>query len=439
MDDQLKEFFLEAKSICLQASERVGVRDKLTNFLRHESVSAGEDQRHQVQMQRNITSQAKREVHGLQSQEKTAVRDRLHAYMRQVPVRESEPFIERASSTVASFFHAFVPRLALSAFVLFVLGGSAAYAAQGTLPGDALYPLKVNVYEPAVSRLAITAHAKASWDSDLALRRLEEAEQLAAQSALTDDALIEIERRFERHMDTARVNIEQLASDNAHRAATLGAELESSLQAHGTIIGMLDDDGSLDDGVSRLLVGVERAGSDIAEVTMQAEIRSGVSDDEQSLRDSAQRRMQHSLENVRKLRLHIEQDGSTNERSLERLGQAENLLMQASERLQQGSAAEALELSRSAIRVTHEGKLFFATDEAASSSVASSATSSSSSQSSSAASSQQSASVILPVIDDTDDDEEDDDDDLNLEVPELGDEELRQPETDADIDIKFPF
>ena len=435
MDDQLTQFFRIARSIGLDDAERAEMRNGLTKFLKQDFVSGRVDLRQQESMKKHVKRQATHEVHGLQSHEKTAVRDRLHAYMRQTPIREQEP-LERASVVLLSFFNSFLPRLALSAFVLFVLGGGAAYAAQGTLPGDALYPVKVNVYEPVVSWFAVTADAQAAWDSDLALRRLEEAEQLAAQSALTEDALTDIEKRFEKHVDTARATIEELADDDARMAAELGAELESHLQAHGTIIGMLDEDGDPENGVSRLLVNVEEAGSSIAVVRSRAETQTGIADDEETLRASVRRRMDHSLERVRMLRDNIEGINGASERSLERLNEAEHLLLQASERLEQGSASEALELSRSAIRVTHEGKLLFSVGEEASSS---GDASTGSGQSLETAASSAPAVITIP---EEDDDEETDDDDENADADdedENDEDRANELEIDADIDIDLPF
>lgn len=461
MNDQLRQFFLEAKKIGLADDEKTEMRGGLVNFLRHESVRTNKAERQKETMDGKKVTQAGRETHRLQSDEKAAMREQLRAHMQKVPVRESEPFFERSAETLLSFFHGWVPRLALSAFVLFVTGGSVAYAAQDTLPGDTLYPLKVGVYEPVVSWFALTADAQASWDVDRALRRLEEAEQLAARSALTHDTLTDIERRFAEHVNLAHEGIVHLADNDAQKALTLSAELESHLQAHGSIIQMLDDDGEEGNGVSRLLQGVAKAGEGIAVVRLQTEQKSLAVDDERSLRASAARRMNHSLQQVRKLQRDIASAGAGNPHSLEKLSEAESLLEQASERLQQGSAADALELSRSAIRITKEGKLFFSVgdddhdaQEASSSSLSSSAeTSSAVSRSSSSASSPGVEAKPIVVPDDNDEEGNDDEDADDQEEHDADDEggaardayeDIRNEvidalDADADIDIDLPF
>lgn len=409
----------------LDDAERADMRKGMELFLRARSVSAGSSDRQQSAMHAKNKVRAKREAHGLRPQEKIAMREQLLTHMKKIPVQESASFAERASEMLAMFLHGFVPRLALSAFVLFVLGGSAAYAAQSTLPGDTLYPIKVNVYEPVVSWFTVTADAQASWNADRALRRLEEAEQLAARSALTHDTLTEIERRFAEHVNHAHVSIAELADDDADTAATLSAELESNLQAHGSIIQLLDDDGDAENGVSRLLEQVESAGADIAVVRSRAEKNSLAVDDEQSVRAEALRRMNHSLQHVRKLRREIEGVGTSNAPSLDRLSQAESFLEQANVRLQQGSATDALEFSRNAIRMTEEGKLFFSTgddetpvtDEASSSSSQSPAQSSSSSSDSSEETNDPLTAV--PVDDDEDDGDDEDENEEAFELPDI--------------------
>ena len=68
--------------------------------------------------------------------------------------------------------------------VLLIGTGGAAYAAEGTLPGDLLYPVKVSVTEPVVTALTPSGSAQVSWQITIAKRRLKEAATLSSEGRL---------------------------------------------------------------------------------------------------------------------------------------------------------------------------------------------------------------------------------------------------------------
>lgn len=72
----------------------------------------------------------------------------------------------------------------ISSFILVITLGGVVSASHGSLPGSALYPLKVNIVEPISSFLTFSEVSKAEYESHLATVRLEEAETLAAHGQL---------------------------------------------------------------------------------------------------------------------------------------------------------------------------------------------------------------------------------------------------------------
>ncbi len=90
---------------------------------------------------------------------------------------------------------------ALAALVLVVLAGgsTAAYAARGSLPGQPLYALKTKVLEPVEVALAATPAAKAQVETQIATRRVAEAQALAAQGRLDATTTQELEVNFNEH------------------------------------------------------------------------------------------------------------------------------------------------------------------------------------------------------------------------------------------------
>lgn len=167
------------------------------------------------------------------------MRERLVAHMSISPAIVHSPY--------ARFFGALSPfaanlRKPVAALVLvtvIAVGGATTYAAEGSLPGDPLYPLKVKVIEPAQGLLAVTPEAKAAWHASVAATRLSEAAQLAAREKLTPEESAKSEERFSHSLQAARDSIDTLSQDNPQAAAKITAELTASLDEHQTALGAL--------------------------------------------------------------------------------------------------------------------------------------------------------------------------------------------------------
>ncbi|MDO8468642.1 MAG: hypothetical protein Q7S29_02685 [Candidatus Peribacter sp.] len=106
--------------------------------------------------------------------EKAIGRARLLSFMRANPIEE------RTFSLARMLFRPFTAALS-SAMALLLIGGGMAYAAEGSLPGDMLYPIKVHVMEPVISGLALTPARRTQWGIRTIERRLEEADALGRQ------------------------------------------------------------------------------------------------------------------------------------------------------------------------------------------------------------------------------------------------------------------
>ncbi len=85
----------------------------------------------------------------------------------------------------------------MAALIVMLAGGSVAFAAEDTLPGDKLYPIKISLTEPLRDTLAFSASAKAYLEELKIERRVKEAAQLAAKGQLTDAINQQIQKRIE--------------------------------------------------------------------------------------------------------------------------------------------------------------------------------------------------------------------------------------------------
>lgn len=149
-----------------------------------------------------------------------------------------------------------------------VLGGAGgvSLAAEDSVPGDAMYALKVNVNEPFYTLTAVTPSAKAAVATSRVERRLEEAEVLAARGSLDVIAVAELSERFHDSADEAASHIDELSDKAPEKGIDASVELESVLSAHGRII---DDiiaarNGDTEDALASLRVDIAEKKEEVA-------------------------------------------------------------------------------------------------------------------------------------------------------------------------------
>ncbi|MDO8495117.1 MAG: DUF5667 domain-containing protein [bacterium] len=124
---------------------------------------------------------------------------------------------------------------------MLLVGGGISAAAENSLPGDPLFPVKVSVNEQIRSALAISNESQAKLDSKLAQRRLEEAEELASEGKLEGEAQGQIEASFEARAESAKKHLAKMEEKGqANAAVEISSDLESSLQAHETILASIN-------------------------------------------------------------------------------------------------------------------------------------------------------------------------------------------------------
>ncbi len=171
-----------------------------------------------------------------------AARERTRAllseYVKMRPIRTTEPTIE--SVPVYNRFSTFFMRHsmpALTAVLILVVSGGTAAAAEGALPGDILYPIKVHVSEEVRATLAVSSKAKADWEVHRAERRLEEAATLALSGQLNDVARAEIDTNLDAHVKSAGENRDQLENENeVSDASEVATDIEAVLFARENIL-----------------------------------------------------------------------------------------------------------------------------------------------------------------------------------------------------------
>lgn len=162
----------------------------------------------------------------------------LSEYMAMKPMRNA-PLERRAPlSYMLLSVYAFSRKSVAALLVLAILfsGAGVSFAAENALPGDVLYPIKVDVNEPLVASISVSPESKALWNAERAERRLEEAAKLASDDKLTDEVKEELEQQFDAHVEKVVVDIERLETTNSPVAADIAAQLEYKLLAHEVVL-----------------------------------------------------------------------------------------------------------------------------------------------------------------------------------------------------------
>jgi hypothetical protein len=142
----------------------------------------------------------------------------------------------RQKILVASFMFAFL-----------LTSGGTSFAATGALPGEALYPIKININEGIQSLVAVSPNAKAKIEVRHTQNRLVEAEVLYKKGKLDEKTKAIIETKLEEHSEALKVNIETLVSENA--TATVKkviSELKTSIEEHEAVLTDLETSTEID-------------------------------------------------------------------------------------------------------------------------------------------------------------------------------------------------
>lgn len=123
----------------------------------------------------------------------------------------------------------------LIAAVLIAFSGGAAAAAENTVPGDLLYPVKLKINEEVRSILSLNPEAKIAWDTRRAERRLEETEKLAKANKLTTSTAVMLAEKFKDFSEKANARLEKLQSNGQltdEQIEKLKENFEVSIKAH---------------------------------------------------------------------------------------------------------------------------------------------------------------------------------------------------------------
>lgn len=162
--------------------------------------------------------------------------------------------------------------MTIAILIAIFMSGSVSYAAEGAIPGDILYPVKIHVNENVESAFAVSSESEAELEAEFAERRLVEAEVLRAESRLDEKTKAELRAQFNAHTRDMEVDLRELADDDSERAEEISSDFEATLTEH---VDTLKIFGHMIDARASGKVETSGAGSVAPKATSQGAHRSG--------------------------------------------------------------------------------------------------------------------------------------------------------------------
>ena len=133
--------------------------------------------------------------------------------------------ISKTNLPIPSYYRA--KYLAISTFLIFGSAG-VSFAAENTLPGDFLYPVKININEKVAASLKFDPAKRAEYEITLANRRLEEMQTLQKENKLDTETKNNLQTNYNQHTITAQ---EKIILSEQGEATILNANLQDSINS----------------------------------------------------------------------------------------------------------------------------------------------------------------------------------------------------------------
>lgn len=108
--------------------------------------------------------------------------------------------------------------------------------AEQTVPGDVLYPVKVQFNEELRSTFSLSPYAKIEWETKRLERRLAEARLLADEGKLTEELEAEVAQAVQAHSDAAKQEIEVIRASDTDEAVIAEITLASALEVQSEVL-----------------------------------------------------------------------------------------------------------------------------------------------------------------------------------------------------------
>jgi len=176
----------------------------------------------------------------IRAAERRQLRERVVAYMEYHPLprtkaKQKEVAYLQTEPYKTLRINWFYVRGLTGALVLFLIVG-VPLIAERALPGDVLYPVKVQFNEELLSTLSSSPYAKVEWETERLERRIAEARLLASEGKLTDEVQVAVVEAVKHHSDNAKREIEELRAEDQDEAAIAEISFASALEVQSEVL-----------------------------------------------------------------------------------------------------------------------------------------------------------------------------------------------------------
>lgn len=180
----------------------------------------------------------------LTAEEKISGREALRSYMALTPNRTLQVSKPARFGFLRLSYAGRAAGVFAASLTLLLSAGGISYAAEGSVPGDTLYPVKVSFNEPILAAMAVSEKDRAEWSAERASRRLAEAEVLASRGALRAETRVALDADFKHFSEGAELHLAKVREeeDGDGVAADVSAHIEGTLRAHSQIMNALAED-----------------------------------------------------------------------------------------------------------------------------------------------------------------------------------------------------
>lgn len=256
-----------------------------------------------------------------------------------------------------------MPRFAIFIVILFFLGG-VAYSAEGSIPGDFLYSVKILVNENIEKAVAVTDKSRAELEATLASHRLLEIEKLAARNKLTTGTLKELHARFDENIKKFKEITLKIEARDATGVTEIRSDLEVTLTLHRDLFAKIQDIKN-SEGIEKMLVEISEERQVISETRMKLEEKEF---DERNAKASAESALISAQTKVDEVQKYLESKKGIKDRNLlveanERLKAAIGAIAEGKAKLEVPAYADAFALFKKAEREALSVKLYMLTGE----------------------------------------------------------------------------
>ena len=300
------------------------------------------------------------EIH-LKPEERIFIKNNIESVIKSFPSRDMDDVDLYRTSIFSGFFGVKLNAASLAVLlVIFILaGGGVAMAAEKSLPGDLLYPIKIHINESAKSLTAVSPEAKGKFEVEKLEQRLQEAEILSNRGELNPESRAILEKRLDVEINNAKSRISNLEADSKIEAATdISSRLEISLQAHEKVLTFISGESAKNEEIKPLIEKIRGQAKEASERRVESEkkISSRAKEVAASQLKEASTRLEELKNTFVKIEPNLDDLNKNNIKN--RIESSSKLINQGQTDLNSGNFPNSLKNFQKAQKITSEAKVF---------------------------------------------------------------------------------